>query len=302
MAALGYSTPLASGNKTAGFTSIVTNFDSGGAYEEIMTAAQIFDCEVKQTPNFQMRSNGVERSHGFTTMASWKYMLANGTNIALIPTFMGVNHYTNINLVDGDNIVFGTAANNTNGVIKCRLVIEGDADKSRYIEMSVQRAGPWTHASAFDSDVVWGSYTATAATALFTGTTYPTSSSRLFELKASDTYETLGFIRNLKFYADFIVDTDQELSFVPRNVEIKYEVEVMNVTTGNKALQDSLHDLSTPVNLRFTLMDGAIFTGPTSGLGCMCEVLYAGDTDKNAILRFYGSGKVERSVFAGFWS
>jgi hypothetical protein len=299
MAALGYATPLASGNKTSGFANVTTNFD---VYEEIMTSAMIFDTSMKQTPHFRARSNGVERSHGFLTTASWKYMLANGTNIALLPTFIGANHYTNVNLIDGDNVVFGTAANDTNGVIKCKLVVEGDADKDRYIEMSVQRAGVWTHASAYDNDVVWGAYTPSAAVALFTGTTYPTSSSRLFELRATDTYETLGEIRNVKFSADFLVDMTKELSYIPRNVEIKYEVEVMNLVAGNKLLQDSLHTLASPANMRFTLMDGAIFTGPTNGLGCMCEVLYDGDADKNAILRFYGSGFVERSAFAGLWS
>ena len=299
MAALGFTAGAATNNRTAAITSVVADILT--PYTETMTSSQIYDGKFRQKPNARKKSIGSERVHGFTATAEWKYMLANGTNIPLLVGLSNAASYVNVNFVNGDNAVFGNSTVGDNGVIKWKLVVDGDGDKDRYVQMQVQRSGLYTGGSAYyDSDDLWGSFTPGVNSPLFTGTTYPPSGIKTFEIRATDTWETLGNIRNTKFSAEMMCDVDSQLRYVPRNIHIEYAIEVMDFTATSLSVLDSFHDLAS-VDTRFTLMEGAIFTGADI-LGGMAEVVVEGDSDKDAFMLFTGSGDIQSSAFAALWS
>lgn len=297
MAALGFTASAITNNRTSGFTSVNDEWSSSAE-----TLTQIRDGIFRMTPLASKRSIGTERAYAFLAYAEWKYLLANEANIALLPSLATGAHTTNINFVNGDNAAFGNATVGDNGGLKWKLVINGDADSDRFIQMQVQRAGVYTGAAAanFDSDALWGSFTPAAQVPFWTGTTKVTSGASKFEIRATDTYESLGRIRDVNFTAELMCDEDSEKRYVPRNIHIEYEISVMDFTAASLAVLDSYHDLAS-VDHIFTFMDGAIFT-PVDQLGGTIEVLSEGDSDKNVVLKCKGSGDIQTSAWAALWS
>jgi hypothetical protein len=297
MASLGFTASAITNNRTSGFTSV--NDEWSGNAE---TLTQIRDGIFRMTPFASKRSIGTERAHGFLAYAEWKFLLASYANVILLPSSSTGGHTTNINFIGGDNAVFGNATVGDNGGLKWKLVINGDADSDRFIQMQVQRAGVYTGAAAanFDSDALWGSFTPAAPAAFWTGTAKASSGTSSFEIRATDTYESLGRIKDVNFTAELMCDEDSEKRYVPRNIHIEYEVSIMDFTAASMAVLDSYHDLAS-VDHKFTFMDGLIFT-PVDQLGGLIEVLIEGDSDKNVILKAKGSGDMLTSAFAALWS
>jgi hypothetical protein len=299
MAGLGFSGSAVNNNKSAGISSVNFAVDT-----YVDTLSQIYDGIFKQVPYSRKKQIGAERAHGFLATAEWKYMLANKVNIALLSTLntTGGSMEVNLNFINGDNAVLGDTTVGDVGAIKWKLVIEGNADKDRYIQMMVQRAGVYTGnlASNFDNDSLFGSYTPGVAAALFTGTSVQSSGASAFAIRATDTYESLGRLQDVKLTAELICDEDAEKRYVPRNIHIEYDISVMDVTSTSLAVLDSYHDL-TSVDQKFTFMDGTIFS-PVDQLGGLIDVIVDGDSDKNAIIKCHGSGDILQSAWAALWS
>lgn len=307
MAGIGFSAKSPANNKVAGFTSVVVN--SGTSYtvnKDTMT--HIYEGEFSKTPYAYKKSNGSEVIKGFLAKASWKYNVVNLANIQALDN-MSVDSVVGINLINGGTRAFGNASS-PSGVPKWKLTLDGDSDKDAFIEWQIQRAGIYTGvvAADFDNDMLFGALPSLAGSALLdeTAVTRSPSGVRTFYtggVSGATTYDltAVGEIQNTKFSAELMCAMDSELRYVPRNVHIEYAIDVLDTTGTTLNLLDTHSDLDT-YNVKFDFMGECVFTAGTGVLGAVPQVLDAGDSDKDSLVRWTGSGDVLISSFAALWA
>jgi hypothetical protein len=246
----------------------------------------------------------MEKQFGSLIEASWKYLLTDQNGCSGLATFVG-DHKMAVNFINGDVVVFGNSTVGGVGAIKWRLVIEGDADADRYVEMMVKRAAITTNAAAgiLDHDIIWSTFTSAGSSGLLTTTKVVPSGFKTLGLRntGETNFETVGPIRAGKFTAELLCDDDSEKRYVSRNiVKVSVECDIMDTSPTSLAVLDTFGDVASN-DLKITFTDNQIFTA-ADFIGTTYKVENQNDADGNAIWKFKGEGVVLTSGWAALWS
>lgn len=187
---------------------------------------------------------------------------------------------------------------------KWKLVIDGDVDADRHIEVMADRRLILSHASQYDWDDVLAAVPADGTkdgsdvlTTLVPATCIPAGfvTVEMKGVAGGDTFESAGIIRKAKLTAELLTQQDTTGQSIGYNVKIDVEVEMMQTSTEIAAL-DTLAANSNGIDWRLTAVDGTVFTF-TDQLGVAWEYHNDKDSDDIAFTKVVGSGIISLSAF-----
>ena len=199
-----------------------------------------------------------QRNRGYAVKAeaTWKYMSTPLANIqAIAGTYLCGDNSYNIIPQNGENFIFGlTGAGG--GCVKSKLVIDGDFDADRHIEMGVKM-----HRIISGLDAGFGTFTPSGgiSTGLTAGSPSASGFATISVKKTGEAAEPLGTIRKGKLTAEVLCTEGNLKQYVAHAMKIDAEVEVLETLSANLLLIDSILSaanngivLATPDNITFT--------------------------------------------------